>query len=48
MQLSIGADESTLLRTAVALVALAIIVAAVVVSKRRSTAIESDLTTVPV
>ncbi len=48
VQLSIGADESTLLRTAVALVALAIIVAAVVVSKRRSTAIESDLTTVAV
>jgi K(+)-stimulated pyrophosphate-energized sodium pump len=48
VQLSIGEDKSTLLRTVVALVALAIIVAAVVVSKRRSTAIESDLAPVPV
>jgi K(+)-stimulated pyrophosphate-energized sodium pump len=48
VQLSIGEDKSTLLRTLIALVALAIIVAAVVVSKRRSTAIESDVAPVPV
>ena len=48
VQLSIGDDKSTLLRTLVALVAVAIIVAAVVISKRRSTAIESDLAPVPV
>jgi K(+)-stimulated pyrophosphate-energized sodium pump len=47
VQLSIGDDANTLLRTLVALVALAIIVAAVVVSKRRSTAIESDVAAVP-
>ena len=41
VQLSIGADESTTLRLLVALVATAIIVGAVLVSKRRSTSIES-------
>ena len=41
VQLSIGADASTTLRLLVALVATAIIVGAVLVSKRRSTSIES-------
>jgi K(+)-stimulated pyrophosphate-energized sodium pump len=43
VQLSIGADESTTLRTLIALVAAGIIVAAVYVSKRRSTAIDTGV-----